>query len=297
VASGIAGFPDIAVDTLIADPASYAAAAGVPDLATLMHTGVVLATQEAQLRKVGVGGKITYTDGTSLPVTAVVDAHEIGGHEMATGLGARPLVSGATADYLLVAGEPSVPVLTTIAHATWPTRTIRVKDHTANGYMSGVDTVLTQLQTKLDFGEFASRPAGPGTFVPDPTWIKDHLSSRRIVQLGDVTCNTAIIHDLTAAMQEVTSRGLDSLIDTADFQYEGGCWNPRAARAIAGGTLSIHSWGAAVDINVKNNPLGATPHQDPRLVAIMAAHGFAWGGRFLRPDGGHFQWVGNTIPH
>jgi len=24
----------------------------------------------------------------------------------------------------------------------------------------------------------------------------------------------------------------------------------------------------------------------------MQRHGFAWGGRFLRPDGGHFEWVG-----
>ncbi|MDX6206492.1 MAG: hypothetical protein QOF39_2549 [Frankiales bacterium] len=297
VASRVAGFPDIAVDTLIADPVSYAAAVGVPDLAGLLRAGVVLATGEAQLRKVGVGGRIAYTDGTSLPVTAVVDAHEIGGHEMATALGVRPLASGATAGYLLVGGASTVAALTTVAHAVWPTRTIRVKDHTANGYMSGADTVLTQLQTKLDFGEFTSRPAGVDTFVPDPAWIKNHLTSRRIVQLGDVTCNTAIINDLTAAMQEVTARGLGGLIDTADFQYEGGCWNPRAARAISGGTLSIHSWGAAIDINVKNNPLGGAPHQDPRLVAIMAAHGFAWGGRFLRPDGGHFQWVGDSIPH
>ena len=61
--------------------------------------------------------------------------------------------------------------------------------------------------------------------------------------------------------------------------------------------MSVHAWGAAIDINVANNPLGAAPNQDARLVAIMAKHGFAWGGRFLRPDGGHFQWVGNTIPH
>lgn len=297
VTSHLPGYPDIAVDTLIADPASYAAAAGVPALAGLMRSGVVLATQEAALRKVTVGANITYTDGKSVRVSAIVDAHLIGGHEMATAVGVRPLVAGATADYLLVAGASSLPQLTALAHTTWPTRTIRVEARTANGYMSGADTVLTQLQTKLDFGEFASRPAGAGTFVPDPAWIRGHLSSRRVLQLGDVTCNRAIMADLVAAMQEVTARGLGHLINTADFQYQGGCWNPRAARAITGGTLSIHAWGAAIDINVANNPLGSPPIQDPRLVAIMAEHGFAWGGRFLRPDGGHFQWVGTTIPH
>ena len=117
----------------------------------------------------------------------------------------EPLAAGATADYLLVGGAASLAELTTLAHTTWPTRSIRVESHTANGYMSGADTVLTQLQTKLDFGEFSSRPAGTGTFVPDPAWVRDHLSSRRLVQLGDVTCNKAIMPDLVSAMQEVTT--------------------------------------------------------------------------------------------
>jgi D-alanyl-D-alanine carboxypeptidase len=296
VASGLAGFPDIAVDTLIADPASYALAADVPGLAGPMSTGVVLAAAEAKLRKVSIGGRIPLVGGRSVTVTAIVDAHQIGGHEMATSPHVLPLVAGASADYLLVAGAGSVAALTSVAHATWPTRTIRVKAHTANGYMSGADTVLTQLQAKLDFGEFASRPAGTGSFVPQSSWIHQHLSAKRVVQLGDVTCNRAIMPSLIAAMQEVTARGLGSTIDTADFQYEGGCWNPRVARVIAGGTLSSHSWGMAIDINVAANPLGSPPHQDPRLVSIMAAHGFAWGGRFLRPDGAHFEWVG-SIPH
>jgi hypothetical protein len=215
---------------------------------------------------------------------------------MAAGPHVLHLAAGATADYLLVAGGSSVTALTSLAHTSWPTRTIRVRDHTANGYMSSADTVLPQLQAKLHFGEFASRPAGTGTFVPQTSWIDQHLSSQNVVQLGAVTCNRAIMAPLTAAMQEITDRGLASLVNTADFQYEGGCWNPRVARVIAGGTLSSHSWGMAIDINVGNNPLGAPPHQDPRLVAIMSKHGFAWGGRFLRPDGAHFEWVGD-IPH
>ena len=296
VTSGVKAFPDIAVDALVADPASYAAAANVPRLAGLMSSGVVLATGEAELRHAAVGDRIPLVGGRSVPVTAIVDAHEIGGHEMAAGPQVLHLPQGLAVSYLLVAGAGSVASLTALSHAAWPTRTIRVRDRTANGYLSSADTVMTQLQAKLAFGEFASRPAGTGTFVPDPTWIHDHLSAQVVVQLGSVMCNKAIMGPLKAAMQEVTDKGLAATINTADYQYEGGCWDPRDARVIAGGTLSSHSWGMAIDINVAENPLGSPPHQDPRLVAIMAAHGFAWGGRFLRPDGAHFEYVG-TIPH
>jgi hypothetical protein len=300
VASGVKAYPDIAVDTMIVDPAAYAAAVGDPAVAGLLQGGLVVASQEAALRKVAVGDLVSFTSGPAVKVTAIVDAHLIGGHEMATAIGVRPLPASPTFDYLLVGGAASVAALTATAHSVWPTRTIRVKDHTVNGYFSSADTVLTQLQIKVQFGEFSSRPAAQGVagaFVPDPAFVDHHLTTRKIVQLGDVTCNSAIIKDLTAAMQEITDRGLASLVNTADFQYEGGCWSPRAARAIAGGTLSVHSWGTAIDINVKNNPLGGVPHQDPRLVSIMAAHGFAWGGRFLRPDGAHFEWVGSSLPH
>jgi hypothetical protein len=53
--------------------------------------------------------------------------------------------------------------------------------------------------------------------------------------------------------------------------------------------LSHHSWGAAVDINAPENPFGARPTQDPRLVAVMHSNGFAWGGLWVTPDGMHFE--------
>ncbi|MDX6254621.1 MAG: hypothetical protein QOJ11_955 [Frankiales bacterium] len=297
-ASGKSGYPYVDVDTMLADPYAYAAAAGVPALAAEMAAGVVLATEEARLRGARTGSTIALANGKSVRVTAVVEAHQIGGHEMATSPSILHAAAGNDPDYLLVGGSLTAATVTAAAHAALPGLAVRVRSRTANGYLSSADTVLTQLQTKVQFGEFAFRPAAASTsgIIQDPGWVQTHLQSKQVVQLGPVTCNRAIMAPLAAAMAEVTARGLGSMINTADFQYEGGCWSPRVTRAISGGVLSSHSWGLAIDINVVNNPLGGSPHQDPRLVSIMAAHGFAWGGRFLRPDPAHFQWVG-TIPH
>ena len=48
--------------------------------------------------------------------------------------------------------------------------------------------------------------------------------------------------------------------------------------------------GIAFDINVASNAPGTRPDQDPRLVEIMEEHGFTWGGRWLIPDGMHFEY-------
>jgi hypothetical protein len=53
--------------------------------------------------------------------------------------------------------------------------------------------------------------------------------------------------------------------------------------------ISYHSWGIAFDINLTGNLRGAAPHQDPRLVRILARWGFLWGGTWLVPDGSHFE--------
>ena len=140
------------------------------------------------------------------------------------------------------------------------------------------------------FGLFYVRETPTGIRL-DPRWTAAYIRAPRIVQLGTVECNRGIVAPLTAAMKEITRLGLGKTINTADFIYEGGCWNPRTIR-FGHGMISHHAWGIAIDINVGRNPLGAKPHQDPRLVAIMAKYGFTWGGDWLRHDGAHFEWVG-----
>lgn len=70
----------------------------------------------------------------------------------------------------------------------------------------------------------------------------------------------------------------------------GGCFN---FRAIRGGTdLSVHSWGAAVDLNPDIGRLGNAEDAKnyPRfIVEAFEECGFSWGGLWARPDSMHFE--------
>ena len=120
----------------------------------------------------------------------------------------------------------------------------------------------------------------------DPAWESPHIATAHVPILGTVRCNAGIVAQLHAALSEVERRGLSFLVHTNDY---GGCFAARVIPGSPGEALSAHAWGAAIDINVAPNLVGATPHQDPRLVAIFKRWGFTWGGNWLRPDGMHFE--------
>lgn len=72
----------------------------------------------------------------------------------------------------------------------------------------------------------------------------------------------------------------------------GGAYNFRLMRGY--NKLSIHSWGAAIDLAPELNPLGKPWNPDElmmpeKVVQIFADEGWVWGGEWSRPDGMHFQ--------
>jgi hypothetical protein len=292
VASGMRGYPIVPVETMASPPSAYAAAVGRPALEAAFSSGAVLSQTESRLRRLGTGGVLRLADGRRVTVSAVVDDHVLGGNEMMLPARLMPPARSA-ATYLLVADEGDAAGVAQRVRRLFPARKVRTRTKTANGFFSADDTVLTQAQIKNRFGEFALRRTADGSgFVPDPQWTQKWLAeNQHVPQLGDVTCNREVLRALVAAMREVTARGLDATVHTADFQLQGGCWNPSVV-PLSGGSVSRHAWGIAVDINVDANDLGARPRQDPRLLEIMRRHGFAWGGEWLRPDGMHFEWVG-----
>jgi hypothetical protein len=146
--------------------------------------------------------------------------------------------------------------------------------------------IARTVDLKRRFGEFALRlPIGPDWVTPDPAWIRRDIRSVRVPVIGTVTCHRKMIPALRAAMRDLVRRHLQGLVDPGDYA---GCYAPR--RIPTSGTLSLHAWGLAVDLNASRNPQGQRPHQDLRLVHVMERHGFWWGGRWPTvPDGMHFE--------
>lgn len=70
-----------------------------------------------------------------------------------------------------------------------------------------------------------------------------------------------------------------------------GCFTIRKQRG--GESISYHSWALAIDINAKENPLGAKPVLSSEFVECWKEAGWTWGGDWKRPDGQHFQYVTN----
>jgi hypothetical protein len=76
------------------------------------------------------------------------------------------------------------------------------------------------------------------------------------------------------------------LVDPGDYA---GCYAARVIAGDPGPSIAHHARGSAVDLNAGANPQGLRPHQDRRLVSIFERWGFTWGGRWLVPDGMHFE--------
>jgi hypothetical protein len=102
--------------------------------------------------------------------------------------------------------------------------------------------------------------------------------------LGTVTCNKMIFPQLTAALTEITERGLADEIHPGEYA---GCYYPRF---IAGTTsLSNHSFGLALDLNTPGNQRGTVGEMDRGVVDVFKKWGFAWGGDWQFTDPMHFE--------
>lgn len=111
-------------------------------------------------------------------------------------------------------------------------------------------------------------------FVPDELQIG--LIPRKIY------CNKDLIAPLEKALKLLKETGFVKELKTWD-----GCFNIRQKRGL--NSMSLHSWGIAIDINAFENQLNKEPKLSPEFVKCFTDSGFDWGGTWKRKDGMHFQ--------
>jgi D-alanyl-D-alanine carboxypeptidase len=159
------------------------------------------------------------------------------------------------------------------------------------------DDTLSTARTKVALGEPWYRFTSTGGVTMHPTWKANNLTDGRVLLNASIPiraqCHVAVVDDLRAALAEVAAAGLGGEIDVANANSAGGCYVPRFSR-VSGqiGFLSRHTYGMALDTNTTSNCAGCRPQMHCDVVRIFRKHGFAWGGNFRRPDGMHFEWVG-----
>ena len=95
-------------------------------------------------------------------------------------------------------------------------------------------------------------------------------------------CNKDMVQPLTNALTNLIQRGKIGELKTWD-----GCFNIRKKRGLS--SMSLHSWGLAIDVNAAWNQLNMTPTLSPEFVKCFTDAGFDWGGTWTRKDGMHFQ--------
>lgn len=97
-----------------------------------------------------------------------------------------------------------------------------------------------------------------------------------------IYCNKDLVKPLTKAFENLINRGFVNEIKTWD-----GCFNIRLMRGLP--SMSLHSWGIAIDMNAFENGLGVEPKFSAGFVKCFTDAGFDWGGTWRRKDGMHFQ--------
>ena len=133
------------------------------------------------------------------------------------------------------------------------------------------------------FGDFQIKERDGTWITTQPSWREKNIEQKRMPIIGLTTCHRLMWEPLEGALTQIAQEDLGYTLSVEDFRKSGGCYAPRRInRFDAGGSISRHAWGIAIDINTKSS-------YHPRVVEIFNSWGFAWGGTWTSPDEMHFE--------
>ena len=143
--------------------------------------------------------------------------------------------------------------------------------------------VLPTALVKEIFGDFQIKERDGVWITTELEWREENIQNKRMPILGITRCHRLMWEPLEGALNQILQEGLEEYLSIEEWRSSGGCYAPRRInRFDAGGSISRHAWGIAIDINTKSS-------YPPRVVQIFNDWGFAWGGTWTSPDEMHFE--------
>ena len=143
--------------------------------------------------------------------------------------------------------------------------------------------VLPTALVKEMFGDFQIKERDGVWITTEPEWREENIQNKKMPILGITRCHRLMWEPLEGALNQILEEGLEEDLSIEEWRSSGGCYAPRRInRFDAGGSISRHAWGIAIDINTKSS-------YPPRVVEIFNDWGFAWGGTWTSPDDMHFE--------
>lgn len=131
--------------------------------------------------------------------------------------------------------------------------------------------------SKNCFDKYGDPTLEKGMIVWDvPTHLEIGVIPKKIY------CNKDLMPLLQKAFENLISTGKVKELKTWD-----GCFNIRKKRGLS--SMSLHSWGLAIDVNAAWNQLNKQPTLSAEFVKCFTDAGFTWGGTWKRLDGMHFE--------
>lgn len=163
---------------------------------------------------------------------------------------------------------------------------------------NGTIKPLSEEERSAVFGRFDYREGIGGRIEIAKSWVDANLVSVPIPALERHGVGSIVVHQRAAdPFRRVFARISDANLSDRVLAFDG-TWVARHKNWDTSRGLSSHSWGIAIDLNMRWNGMGVMPpaigaHGSLReLVFHFEAEGFAWGGHFIPNsscDGMHFE--------
>lgn len=115
-------------------------------------------------------------------------------------------------------------------------------------------------------------------YLPDPL----PLGWNPQIKVARIRIHRKLVNSLSNVFYRIRTGGHWGLLSTFDGTYS---W--RAKRTSP--KLSLHCWGAAIDLNAHSNPLGGLGDMPWPIINAFNQEGWEWGGEWKYADPMHFQ--------